>query len=759
MTDIQKFKFIPTYAVYEGASDFRIYGGKVDLSKYPNVIVNKYSGVTIVGEMPPLTLGKEYEVAGEYKNNPKFGGQYEVQYVSRDMPTDENDIVKFLTEVLTKNQAETLYAVYPNILELVVNGRADEVDLSKTKGIKEKAFIKIIDNIMDNFALVDIITKYGGYGITMTMLKRIAKRYKKQLDRLEEFLYNEPYKTLCGVAGIGFKKADAMILSFPKHLVKSENIIESEDRMISCIHYILTENENNGSTYLDIMELRNQCRELVPQAIGKFVDVMKEADNYGLHFDKNHKTVARKITYQAEEYIADFIADALNPSNKKEPEDVNYEEYRTLGNMSLTDEQISILPTVNENNLVLLSGVAGSGKSSTMLALVSMLKHLNKSYLLLTPTGKSSTVLATATNEEASTIHRGLGVKRGFNGNMEFEHNKYNKLLTDYIIVDEVSMVDVFLFQSLLEAVDVTKTKILLVQDPEQIPSVRCGNVSQVLLNNPHIPKVNLTKIFRYDEGGLYNVATKIRKGENFLKGLDISNIHTFGEAKDYSLLNLPQETIVSKVVDFYETMSKKHGIEDIALMTHHNKGDYGTVALNKLIQDRINPPLNSPHIVNGNRIFVKGDKVIQIKNNYQPNNLDNPDAENPFEVIPIYNGNTGIITEVNTEDKTLIVDFGFTKVEYTVSDLRELDLGYAISIHKMQGSSSKVTIVLTPDSHIFFIDRNLLYTALTRTEKTCYHFASKKLIASAVKKSANRERETFLPILLREKIENNYKN
>jgi exodeoxyribonuclease V alpha subunit len=712
------------------APDYKIYGAYVDIKQYPDVRLNKYDNVTLVGNFHDLTIGVKYNVKA-IEGNSKYGIQYEVINIKRDIPTSASETAKFLHEILTYNQASVLLEVYPNIVQKIINNDLDDIDLSKTKGIKEATFEVIKNKIIENFALVEVVDKYGGYGITMSMLKKLYDNYAS-IQKLEEALQKDPYKALCGISGIGFKKADNIILSLPRNLLNvNYDMRTSAQRMKSCILHILEDNESDGNTRMDIRELRKECMQLAPECVHHFVDVIKNSNSIYLNVDT--KQVARTIAYETELYIANTIKSMLESPRVY---DFNYHIYHNIDDKELTDQQLNALKNLCENNISLLCGLAGAGKSFTTQAIIKMLDDNGLSYVLLAPTGKASKVLADFTDRDASTIHRGLA----YHPMMGWGYNKDNKLLCDVVICDETGMVDIYLMRHLLEAIDVKKTKILFIQDPAQLPSVGCGNCSNDMIQSKQIPTTTLDKVFRYGEGGLYNVATKVRNGEYYIP--DNSNaVISFGKYKDYTLLTMPQEEVNNAIANLYEKLLKDGAtIDDIMVLSHHNKGDYGSKILNNLIQSRINPSNGKKSIKYGQTTFIVRDKVLQVVNNYQVKTIND-------DITQVFNGNTGIIKDIVGNDT--IIEFDDELVVYSKDELSQLLLGYAMSIHKSQGDAAKYVIITTPKAHTFFINRNLLYTGITRTREKCYHFSSKELIKSSLKKSAIKERKTFLKEML----------
>ena len=767
MNDKQyKFKGIIDKCVYN-TPDFKIYGVSVDKKKYPELKLNKYGNISITGEISDLTLGIEYEITAEEQVN-KYGVSYKVINLRRDVPTTIEGTYLFLSEILTENQTKTLVENYPTIIQKIKDNDLDDIDFSKLKGIGEKTFEKIKDKIASNFILMDLVIEFKNV-LSMSIIKKIYDEYSS-IDKLKEKLKSNPYTTLTRISRIGFKTADSIILQLQK-----ENIIDfgydvktSPDRCLSCMLYLLEENENEGHTNMNLADLRQQCLRLVPSCADHFVNVIRD-DN--IYYNKDDMTAALRKTYETEKFIADTILANLNGANNIWEFDT--QKYKKVGEFELSDEQIKILDVVCKNNISILNGFAGSGKTYSTKGIINMLKDNNKSFKLMSPTGRAAKVLHENTNESASTIHRGLGYIPPNNWTYNSEH----PLACDIVIVDEFSMVDIWLFKKLLDAIDFKHTKLLIIGDNAQLPSVSCGNLLHDFMEANIIPTVTLNKIFRYSSGGLMRVATDTRCCKEYLTKDMKSKATMFGDNQDYMFIDLASELIPKNVVALYKKLlDNGNSIEDIQVLTAKNVGDCGSVQLNNMIQRVANPNYGSEvNMKVGDTTYYEGDLILQTVNNYNAEMVtvtklttDETDLleTNPFGVDPfgvdysfnlygdnpqtafVANGETGIIKEIyNTY---VIVDFNGIFVKYYRNDMNMVKLGYAISIHKSQGGGFKTVILCSPQSHIFMLNSNLLYVGLTRMKEKLYHLGSLQSVNQAVKKKANLVRHTFMQKLLK---------
>ncbi len=739
---------------YNGG-DYKIYAVDVNKDIYPDIKFTKYGNCTILGEMHELGIGIEYEIKA-VEQNTKYGYSYKVLNIKRDRPQSASDMYLFLQEILTLNQAKTLYEVYPDIVDRVMNNQLEDIDLSKLKGIKEFTFNNIKNKVIENFGLAELVVEFQGL-LNISMLKKLYDRYSS-INLIKEKLREDPYKCLCGLARVGFTTADGILLDLEETSKKnikdgkdaiidfSVDLRTSKQRCLSCMLYLLEKNEEEGHTLMSINNLREQCIKMVPACSEHFVECMK---NKNIFYDKNSMVVALKSTYETEKYIAENLIYGLTYT--KNAWDFDCTQYHVVDGCELSDEQLEVVKNICRYNVCILNGAGGTGKSFCTQAVINMLKDHNKSFRLFSPTGKAAKVLATYTKEDVTTIHRGLG----YIPPDEWCFNQENKLNCDVLIIDEFSMTDIFLFKRVIDAIDFSRTKLLMIGDNAQLPSVSCGNLLHDFMESRIIPTVTLTKVFRYGEGGLMKVATDVRSCKSYL-----TNIHDqltwFGQNKDYAFINVDSDIMVKNAVALYsKLLLQGHKVENIQVLTAYKKGDIGAIAINNAIQKVANKNYGSDEFMKvGDVTYYKDDLVIQNVNNYKAELYVNDEFyDKDVSETFIANGETGIVKEVNKN--YLIIDFDGVTVKYYRNDMQMVGLGYCITIHKSQGSSIKVVILLTPQSHVFMLNSNLIYVGLTRMKEKCFHFGNVDTVNMAVKKKANFTRNTFMQKLLRDTCKN----
>lgn len=688
-----------------------------------------------------MNLGVEYIVKAKEISD-KYGVGYEVINIKREKPTTLAATRNFLYEILTPNQTDTLLEAYPDIVDRIMNNRLDDIDLNKTKGIKDYTFNVIKQKVIENFKLADLVEEFRGL-FSLSIIKKLYDKYPS-VEKIKEVIRTEPYECLCRLSGIGFKTADGMLLELEKEskqcrstgknpiLFFGFDLKPSYQRAKACVDYILNENEANGNTYVKVGDLKKQFEILVPEAIANLPVILK-GDN-DVIFDRESLSVCRKETYETERFIAEKIKEGLSINIKW---DCDCSQFRRLEGFDLTLDQCKTSEYMCIYNIVMLVGYGGAGKSSSTQAFVNLLKHYNKSFLLLAPTGRAAKVLTGFTGENAMTIHRGLGYMPPNDWNFNSEH----PLPYDVVIVDEFSMVDIFLFKHLLEAIDFNRTKLLIIGDDAQIPSVGAGNVLYDLLCYKKIPTITLDKVFRYGKGGLSTVATDARTQTEYLdknkKGMQV-----FGEDQSYIFMPLQQDGIVDYTVKLYKTLlTKGYSVEDIAVLSCYNVGDYGVIELNKRLQEAVNPNPDAK-IVFGDSEFRLNDIVMNYANDYKAV-LYNEEFLDDKNTTFIANGESGMVDKI--EHNSMVSNYDGTLIYYDKGKLKNIRLAYAITTHKSQGGQFKVVILITTRSHTFMLNSNLLYVGISRAKEKCYHLGEIKTVNNALKKKENFDRKTLL--------------
>ena len=541
---------------------------------------------------------------------------------------------------------------------------------------------------------------YAPYGIKLAEHKnKLDRHYDGDLKRFRDELQANPYHVLVDICGMSFTYADNIIIRY--HHAKPDAYCRCQ----YAIYAVLQKNEMEGNTRMTDAELARGVNEVAHEAMPHIVDIVK--NDLLIHYEPSRHLVAFEQTYKDELLIADHLRARLA---RHEPVEHGTEQYRHDGDMELTDEQMSALRMVLDNGVCMLNGQAGSGKSQTTKAILDMLDDLGKSYVCLTPTGISSKVMRGYTGRPASTIHMFL----------------MNVWKPDYVLIDESSMVSVHLLAILLSQIGY-EPKLVFIADNAQLASIQCGSLVQNMIESGLIPRVELTKIFRYNSSGIVTMATDIRHG--------ICN-HLTTDFPDYLFVPEDENDPIGQVVEQYDQLiADGYSIDDIVVLCPFNKR-VGADAINAAISAKYNP--NEP--VRKNSVIKLGDKVLNCKNNYHGGKND-----------MIANGDVGYLRSIEydytTKTNTVMVEFA--DGIKNVGSLSVLKQAYAMSTHKSQGSSAKAVIVLIDPMHGFMLSRNLLYTAVTRARERLVIVGDADTIRRGIKVEENTQRNTWLKEML----------
>lgn len=542
---------------------------------------------------------------------------------------------------------------------------------------------------------------YAPYGITLTEHKnKLDRHYDGNLKQLRDDLQANPYHVFVDICDMSFTYADTIIMRCYH---------ANPDAYCRCqyaAYAVLQKNEMEGNTRMTDAELARGVNGVAHEAMPHIVDIVE--NDPLIHYEPSRHLVAFEQTYQDELLIANHLKKRLE---HHEPIEHDIEQYRHDGDVELTDEQMAALRMVLDNDVCMINGPAGSAKSFTTRIILDMLDNIGKSYVCLTPTGISSKVMRGYTGRTASTIHMFLT----------------NVWQPDYVLIDESSMVSVRLLAVLLSQVGY-EPKLVFIADNAQLASIQCGSLVQNMIDSGLIPRVELTKIFRYNSSGIVTMATDIRHG---------SCDHLTADFSDYLFVPEDENAPIGQVVEQYDRLiADGYSIDDIVILCPFNKR-VGTDAINAAISAKYN--LNEP--VRKNSVIKLDDKVLNCKNNYHSGGKDNM----------IANGDVGYLRSVEYDytTKTNIVMVEFDDGIKSVGSMSVLKQAYAMSTHKSQGSSAKAVIVLIDPMHGFMLSRNLLYVAVTRARERLVVVGDASTIADGVAREENTQRNTWLKEML----------
>ena len=601
--------------------------------------------------------------------------------------------------------------------------------LRQIKGIGTKR-IKVIEvNWQSRRAIRQAVVFLQGLRVDAASIPKIIDFYG---SRTVEALKENPYRLLRDIKGIGFLQADkiALKLAFPR---------DSELRIQEGILYILRRAEDQGHTYQPWGVLIKRCTELlaIKGALASHM-VYDLASHHKIVIDKasDGKAIYLPHLYRAEAGAAEHLIRILKGRKSVPGMDIDkiLKKVELDIGITLEDEQCqAVKEAVNQKTLIITGG-PGVGKSTVITAIINIYEGIGKQVILGAPTGRAAKRMTEITGHEASTIHRLLES----NVKGRFEKNEHNRLKGDVMIVDEFSMVDSILLDSLLRAVPTNMT-LMLVGDPDQLPSVGPGSVLRELLASEKIPTVKLRKILRQADGSqITKNAHRIKEGRMPIMGGSngITDFYLFGIEES--------EQIVDKIVSCCkEWLQEKFGfdpVKDVQIISPTKKGYLGTNSLNDIFQPVLNPP--NDNMENKGLVLWPGDKVMQTKNNYQKG---------------VYNGDIGMIQGIDTAKKIMTIDFGNRLVDYSFSEQNDITLAYAVTIHKSQGSEYPVVIIPLHLSHGIMLQRNLLYTAITRGKRLVIVIGGTAAIERAVTNDGLARRYSHLAEKIQESYQTEY--
>lgn len=658
-----KVKLIPIREIYFNQSNgFRVLGCK---SVEGDVVLNKYGNFTLSGtNLSTLDVGEEYELEIREDNRSKYPASYILVGFSG-IDVNENGIaikpeqeMIVLKHICDGNQPKYIHEAYPNFVQLVLDGREEEIDYKKIYNVGPVRFEEYINKVKGYFNTIQFLPIINDWGIEKDKdIEQIIKVFATP-EELKQKLETSPYQVFFDLLNYSFDKSDKFVLS------KRPDLIDSKERCEFACLEILRENELEGDTRIYTELLEDLAKDKTPECAQYVNEVIKTSER--IFYDEEKQYSSNKDTYNAEMNIAKNIKDRLQHEDNL---CMNIDNFTTIDGFQCTDEQKQILELANRYKVCMLRGYGGSGKSTVMKSLVLMLEAHHKSYRQLAPTGKAAKRLRETTGRPASTIHMLLACCDDMND--------------DFVILDEFSMVGVHLL-SLLFNVCSKDTRFIFVCDEAQLASISCGNVTQDIIDSGIVPTATLTKIFRYGTSGLATIATDTRNGS-----LGPRQNSTF---TDYQFIPINDKPI-KQIFDSYQNLLDKYNKDDIMILSPFNKGPAGTVAINKAIQSRYNPNPDTKairKISSGEEIMFKiGDKVINTHNEYNmPCFLTDDDGslvESIDKTISVMNGDIGYVRTIKETDKGIImaVEFDTGMAQVYGAYMNNLLLGYAISIHK----------------------------------------------------------------------------
>ena len=699
--------------------------------------------VTVVGCLPFVSEGEELKVIGTWTSHPSFGPQFKVQACERSRPATAAAILKYLSSGAVKGVgAATAVRIVEtfgeNALDIIEN---DPERLAQVKGVTKAKAKKISEDFKQANGIKDVMVRLGKYGITPEEAVRVWKRYGAYA---EDCIRKDPFCLCDEELDIDFARADtiAASLQMPQ---------DDTGRVRAGLIYVLRHNANNGHTCLpreSLVQVTSRMLQVEPEVTGGILRNMEDTFDIHTEIFGEREFLFLPRYYQSETYCADRLKMMLRyPPQSIVGVESSIKEIEIREGIHYALEQKQAITQALEKGFLILTGGPGTGKTTTLNGIIRILKEKGETVLLAAPTGRAAKRMSELTGEEAKTVHRMLQVQWDEADNPVFSRNEQNPLECDAVVVDELSMVDVSLFEGVLRALPLG-CRLILVGDCDQLPSVGAGNVLGDLIASQLFPVVQLTEIFRQSmESLIVTNAHRIVAGEMPLLG---------DKTHDFFFLPLRRaETISSTIVDLCaRRLPASYGYsvyQDIQVLTPGRKGELGTQELNRRLQETLNPPDKGKKELNVNgSILREGDKVMQVKNNYNLpwSRSDGTTGEG------VFNGDMGILIEIDKAAGALTVAVDDKMVLYDTDHAGELELAYAATVHKSQGNEFQAVVMPMFPGPKQLEYRNLLYTAVTRAKNLLILVGEERTVQAMVANNRKTRRYSGLLHFLEQEAE-----
>ncbi|MBR5152002.1 MAG: ATP-dependent RecD-like DNA helicase [Clostridia bacterium] len=667
--------------------------------------------ITLTGYMPNLTEGESILVHGEWVTHVEYGDQFKVEYYERRMPSTETEIEKYLASGLLPGIGK---ATARKIVELFGADALDVIEHEPDKllvipGLSKKKVDAIYKKYVELIGVREVVMFFQRYGISPSAAVKAYKLFGVSTVRLAT---ENPYILADRVDGITFQTADKMAEEIGIEKTSFERVSSGIRYLMQQIGYL------SGHTFLPrstVVGQAAQFLEIEKLAAEEAVSRMLLEKELILNNMGEYDALYLKLFYDAEKNVAERILEMSQLVFDVDMQEVAtlIEEVEAETGIQLAEAQYEAVQAVFENSAMVITGGPGTGKTTIIRTIIALMERTRKRVMLAAPTGRAAKRMTELCGLEAKTIHRLLEITPGIDEvGMQFARNSQNPLDCDVLIVDEMSMVDILLMNSLLDAVS-RGTRIVLVGDSDQLPSVGAGNVLKDIIDSDTLTCIRLTEIFRQARESMIVVnAHRINHGEMPLMN-DKDNDFFLVQREDP--LSLP-ETIADLCA---RRLPKAYGLTNLSqiqVLTPTRKSLIGVQNLNAVLQDALNPASpDKAEKLTGRCVFREGDKVMQIKNNYQQEWERLSDGE---KGLGIFNGDVGFITEIDSRAQKVSVVFDDKLVQYDFLLLDELELAYAVTVHKSQGSEFDVVVMPMFETHKLLMTRNLLYTAITRAKQ-----------------------------------------
>ena len=708
---------------------------------------------TIIGYLPFISKGDSLKIYGKFVEHKDYGEQFKIETFEKLMPKTLGALEKYLA-------SGNIKGVGPATAKKIINLFGDDTihvlkfepeKLAQIKGISKEKAKEISESFVENWEVWQIVGFLEKFGIGAESAKKVYNLLG--INAIQE-IEADPYILIDISRGVDFNQIDQMA-------IKLGIDRESQKRITSGIKYALIKITYNGHC----CTLKENLIEYVKQLLGVSTEVIEEGlltlkvnDDIVVENRDGEQWVYLYSFYRTEKNIAERIIKLEQAKNTKKFNNIEKElklvEEKT--DMLLSQKQKEAIKMINENNVTIITGGPGTGKTTIIKSIIEIYKPKKYKIVLSAPTGRAAKRITETTGEEASTLHRLLEIGKldeetFYKKDKEYEGSPID---ADIIIVDEVSMVDMFIMSSLLSCIYLG-TKLILVGDTDQLPSVGPGSVLKDIISSEKIPTVHLNQIFRQAAKSKIIVnAHRVNDGKKFIQK-DDPNLEENPKEDFFFIKENNPEKILEQVLSLCNGRLKKYGdydfFENIQVLTPTKKGMLGTKELNKALQQELNPHRDGePEKLSMGATFRIGDRVMQTKNNYDMY-WEKKDGESLEVGNGVFNGETGTITNINEKEKNIRIKFDDEKVcWYEFNDLEQIEHSYCVTIHKAQGSEFDVVIMVIPQAAPMLLTRNLLYTGITRAKKLLIVIGNDKVVDYMIHNVDSKKRNTGLEYKLK---------
>lgn len=680
-------------------------------------------GRTLVGDLLDVHEGDTIEVSGEFARHPRFGEQFRVTSYQPLLPGDQEGLIEYIASRkirgLGRKTAEKIVNTFPDDTLRVLQDSPER--LLSIRGIGHQLVEKIRTSFRDRRILRELTVRLSPFGIGTATILKIVREFGDQAGLVLE---SDPYVLMDTVRGVGFRIADTIARAFG---------ISQEDprRLRRGVDHILSQAESQyGDLHMERNTLLETCGRLLDAGTDRLSDVLdKKIERGELIQEKIPETVIMSTrNHQVETETARMLHQMCVRSSPAQPPDPQPVFNELI--LTLTPEQQNAVRAAVSHPVAVITGGPGTGKTTIIRAVIETFSRSRQKVRIAAPTGRAAKRIEEATGFPASTIHRMLKINPESG---KFSHNESSPLPVDAVIVDEFSMVDIHLFHALLRALP-SDARLIIIGDKNQLPSVGPGNVLRDLILSDYFPIVSLSRNFRQTENScIVENAYRIHAGEPL-------ELKPYREDLDFIFIRVQSpERALSKVMGILEYLSKDYppNSPEVQVLAPMYRGAAGIDRLNTAIQEKFNP---QPVLLKRDQMHYKhNDKVMQLRNNYEKE---------------VFNGEQGIVAEYDSGERKLVIDFEGRFSEYSSDEVDELTLSYAVSIHKSQGSEYDCVILLMLPQHAVMLNREIFYTAVTRSRKKLFLVSHEDAIQQAMSRSTPNRRRTLLQFRLSEFFE-----